>query len=127
MNRDESRKGYTIFSDKDGNTVQISEEVLAAIAAMSMKDVKGVAASGNNVRKELMEKLGWEDLARGVEVELTEDGVNVDVALSVKFDKNIMDVSAEVQEKIKSTIKDMTDLDVLAVNVRVLGVTDIEN
>ena len=33
MERDELRKGYTIYEDKDGNTVQISEDVIASIAA----------------------------------------------------------------------------------------------
>ncbi len=129
MEKDEIRKGHTIYVDKDGNTVQISEEVLAAIAAMSIKDVKDVCVAGTgNMRKGLMEKFGWEDLAKGVEVEVTEDGVIVNVAIAVKFDKKIMAVSAEVQDKIKTTIKDMTDLDVLAVNVRVADVkADIDN
>ncbi|MGN0334610.1 MAG: Asp23/Gls24 family envelope stress response protein [Lachnospiraceae bacterium] len=128
MDREDIRKGHTIFVDKEGNTVQISEEVIATIAAMSIRDVKGVIAAGGNVRKGLMEKFGWEDLAKGVAVEVTEDGVIVNVAISVEFDKKIMAVSAEVQDKIKCTIKDMTDLDVIAVNVRVVDVkADIEN
>lgn len=122
MEREELRKGHTIYEDKDGNTVQISEDVIASIAAMSMKDVKGVCAVATGMKTGLMEKLGWEDLAKGVTVEVLEDGVIVDVVISVAFDKKIMEVSKEVQEKIQSTIKDMTDMDVIAVNVRVAGV-----
>ena len=124
MEKNELRKGYTIYEDKDGNTVQISEEVIASIAAMSMKDIKGVYAVGTGVKNGLMEKLGWEDLAKGVTVEVLEDGVIVDVVISVNFDKKIMEVSREIQEKIQSTIKDMTDMDVIAVNVRVAGVKE---
>ncbi len=124
MERDELRKGHTIYEDKDGNTVQISEDVIASIAAMSMKDIKGVCAVGTSMKNGLMEKLGWEDLAKGVNVEVLEDGVIVDVVISVNFDKKIMDVSKEVQEKIQTTIKDMTDMDVIAVNVRVAGVNE---
>lgn len=124
MERDELRKGHTIYEDKDGNTVQISEDVIASIAAMSMKDIKGVCAVGTSMKNGLMEKLGWEDLAKGVNVEVLEDGVIVDVVISVNFDKKIMEVSKEVQEKIQTTIKDMTDMDVIAVNVRVAGVTE---
>ena len=40
------------------------------------------------------------------------------------LDKKIMEVSKEIQEKIQSTIKDMTDMDVIAVNVRVAGVKE---
>ncbi len=124
MEKDELRKGHTIYEDKDGNTVQISEDVIASIAAMSMKDIKGVCAVGTSMKNGLMEKLGWEDLAKGVNVEVLEDGVIVDVVISVNFDKKIMEVSREVQEKIQTTIKDMTDMDVIAVNVRVTGVNE---
>ncbi len=124
MEKSELRKGHTIYEDNDGNTVQISEDVIASIAAMSMKDVKGVCAVSAGVKTGIMEKLGWEDLAKGVTVEILEDGVIVDVVISVNFDKKIMEVSKEVQEKIQSTIKDMTDMDVIAVNVRVAGVKE---
>ena len=124
MERDELRRGYTIYEDKDGNTVQISEEVIASIAAMSMKDIKGVCAVGNGVKNGIMEYFGWEDLAKGVTVEVLEDGVIVDVVIAVNFDKKIMEVSKEVQDKIQTTIKDMTDMDVIAVNVRVASVIE---
>lgn len=124
MGKEEVRKGHTIYEDKDGNTVQISEDVIASIAAMCMKDVKGVCAVGSGMKNSLMETFGWEDLAKGVSVEVLEDGVIVDVVISVNFDKKIMEVSKEVQEKIQTTIKDMTDMDVIAVNVRVAGVKE---
>ena len=124
MERDELRKGYTIYEDTDGNTVQISEDVIASIAAMSMKDIKGVYAVGSGMKNGIMEKLGWEDLAKGVTVEVLEDGVIVDVVITVNFDKKIMEVSKEIQDKIQTTIKDMTDMDVIAVNVRVAGVNE---
>ena len=125
MERDELRKGFTIYEDKDGNTVQISEDVIASIAAMSMKDIKGVYAVGTGVKNGIMERLGWEDLAKGVTVEGLEDGVIVDVVITVNFDKKIMEVSKEIQDKIQTTIKDMTDMDVIAVNVRVAGVNEV--
>ena len=125
MERDELRKGFTIYEDKDGNTVQISEDVIASIAAMSMKDIKGVYAVGTGVKNGIMERLGWEDLAKGVTVEVLEDGVIVDVVITVNFDKKIMEVSKEIQDKIQTTIKDMTDMDVIAVNVRVAGVNEV--
>ena len=125
MERDELRKGFTIYEDKDGNTVQISEDVIASIAAMSIKDIKGVYAVGTGMKNGIMERLGWEDLAKGVTVEVLEDGVIVDVVITVNFDKKIMDVSKEIQDKVQTTIKDMTDMDVIAVNVRVAGVNEV--
>ena len=99
--------------------------MIASIAAMSMKDIKGVYAVGSGMKNGIMEKLGWEDLAKGVTVEVLEDGVIVDVVITVNFDKKIMEVSKEIQDKIQTTIKDMTDMDVIAVNVRVAGVNEV--
>lgn len=124
MEKEELRYGHTIYEDKDGNTVQISENVIASIAAMSMKDIKGVCAVGSGMKNGIMEKLGWEDLAKGVSVDVLEDGVIVDVVIIVNLDKKIMEVSKEIQDKIQTTIKDMTDMDVIAVNVRVAGVSE---
>ena len=125
MEKDELRKGHTIYEDKDGNTVQISEDVIASIAAMSIKDIKGVSAVGSGMKNGIMEKLGWEDLAKGVKVEVLEDGVIVDVVITINLDKKIMEVSKEIQDKIQTTIKDMIDMDVIAVNVRVAGVNEV--
>lgn len=124
MEKEELRYGHTIYEDKDGNTVQISENVIASIAAMSIRDIKGVYAVGTGMKNGIMEKLGWEDLAKGVSVEVLEDGVIVDVVITVNLDKKIMEVSKEIQDKIQTTIKDMTDMDVIAVNVRVAGVSE---
>ena len=54
----------------------------------------------------------------------TTERTNQDVVITVNFDKKIMEVSKEIQDKIQTTIKDMTDMDVIAVNVRVAGVNE---
>ena len=53
------------------------------------------------------------------------DGVvTVSLSLSLRFGKNIMEVSSRVQEKVKAAIENMTGLSVADVNIKVAGVDD---
>lgn len=62
------------------------------------------------------------NLSKGVKVDVLEGIVTVSLALNMKYDYNIMDVSAKVQEKVKTAIENMTGLEVADVNVKVAGV-----
>ena len=46
--------------------------------------------------------------------------------LNIEFGKNILEVSKKVQDKVKSSIENMTGLEVADVNIRIAGV-DMEN
>ena len=48
------------------------------------------------------------------------------VTLNIEFGKNILEVSKKVQDKVKSSIENMTGLEVADVNIRIAGV-DMEN
>ena len=48
--------------------------------------------------------------------------VTVDVALNIAYGYAIPDISAKVQEKVKTAIETMTGLEVNAVNVRIASV-----
>ena len=61
-----------------------------------------------------------------VKVDVLEGVVTVALALNLKYGYSIMDVSAKVQEKVKSAIETMTGLSVAIVNVRIATV-DMKN
>ena len=48
--------------------------------------------------------------------------VTVSLALNLKYGYSIMDITAKVQEKVKTAIENMTGLEVADVNIRVAGV-----
>ena len=50
------------------------------------------------------------------------DIVHVDINITVRYGYSIPSVSGKVQEKIKSTIENMTGLNVSDVNVRISGI-----
>ena len=121
MAKDE-RNIYTIQYDSSMGEVKIADEVVAIIAALAATEVEGVASMAGNITNELISRLGMKNLSKGVKVDVLEGVVTVSLALNMKYNYSIMDVSAKVQEKVKSAVENMTGLEVADVNVKVAGV-----
>lgn len=121
MAKDE-RNIYTIQDDSSMGEVKIADEVVAIIAALAATEVEGVASMAGNITNELISRLGMKNLSKGVKVDVLESVVTVSLALNMKYNYSIMDVSAKVQEKVKSAVENMTGLEVADVNVKVAGV-----
>ena len=121
MAKDE-RNTYTIQNDPNAGEVQIADEVVAIIAGLAATEVEGVASMAGNITNELVGKLGMKNLSKGVKVEITSDSVIVDMALNMEYGYNIPKTSENVQERVKTTIENMTGLSVSEVNVRIAGV-----
>ena len=117
----EDRKGFKIKDDKLGE-VKIADEVVAIIAGLASTEVEGVSSMAGNITNELVSKLGMKNLSKGIRVEVSEGIVRVDVALNIAYGYAIPDVSAKVQEKVKTAIENMTGLEVSCVNVRIASV-----
>ncbi len=103
-------------------TVKIADDVVAMIAGLAATEVKGVAAMAGNISHELMNKMGVKNLAKGVKVEVLGKRVKTELALIIEYGYNIPTVSQRVQEKVKSTVQNMTGLEVSDVDIRIAGV-----
>ena len=121
MAKDE-RKNYTIQNDNSLGEVQIADEVVAIIAALAATEVEGVDSMAGNVTNELVSRLGMKNLSKGVKVDVLECVVTVTLALNLKYNYSIVEVTAKVQEKVKAAIENMTGLEVADINIRVAGV-----
>ena len=121
MAKDE-RNIYTIQNDASKGEIKIADEVVAIIAALAATEVEGVASMAGNITNELIGKLGMKHLSKGVKVDVLEGIVTVSLALNLKYNYSIVEVSARVQEKVKNAIENMTGLEVADVNIKVAGV-----
>ena len=117
------------FNDKDietenaGGNVRISGDVIAAIAGVSAEETKGVAGMYTSLSGTIAEKLGSKkSLSRGVKVDVTEDGINLDLYIIINYGVRIRDVAESVQDSVKNNVETMTGMDVLSVDVHVEGV-----
>ena len=121
MAKDE-RDTYTIQTDASLGEVKIADEVVAIIAALAATEVDGVASMAGNITNEVIGKLGIKNLSKGVKVDVLEGVVTVSLALNLKYDYSILEVTAKVQERVKNAVENMTGLEVADVNIKVAGV-----
>lgn len=121
MAKDE-RTTYTIQNDSNMGEVKIADEVVAIIAGLAATEVEGVAYMAGNITNEIISRLGAKNLSKGVRVDVLEGVVTVSLALVLKYNYSIVDVTAKVQDKVKAAIENMTGLEVADVNIRVAGV-----
>ncbi len=111
-----------VTHDQCIGTVQIADDVIAVIVGIAATEVEGIAALGDNITNELMNKVGIKNISKGVKVNIVENKIDVEVSLTVGYGYNIPATCAKVQEKIKNTVENMTGLKVTGVNVRITGV-----
>ena len=113
---------YVLQEDVELGVVKIADDVVAMIAGLAATEVKGVAAMAGNISNELLSKMGVKSLAKGVKVEVIGKRVKAELALIVEYGYSIPSVCQKVQEKVKSTIENMTGLEVSDVDIRIAGV-----
>ena len=102
MAKTENKSVHMIQADSQLGEVQIADEVVAIIAGLAATEVEGVASMAGNVTNELVAKLGMKKLSKGVKVLVTDQNVDVDLALNIGYGYSIMEVSEKVQDKVKA-------------------------
>ena len=92
---------------EENEGIQISNDVIAVIAGVAVSEV----LSGNK------------NLAKGIKVDKEENKVKIDVNIIVEYGTRIPDVAFEIQNRVKTSVENMTGLKVEEVNVHVQGVS----
>lgn len=122
----ENRNTINIKSDESGE-IKVADEVVAIIAGLAATEVEGVSSMAGNITNEIVSRLGMKNLSKGIQIEIADNEVVVDVALNIAYGYSIPEVSTNVQEKVKSAIETMTGLSVATINVRIASVDMGEN
>ena len=122
MEKEIDRNAVVLKEDESIGAVKIADDVVAMIASLAATEVEGVSAMSGNITNELVAKLGMKNLSKGVRVEMNENNVSVQVSIIVDFAANVPEVSRKVQERIKTSIENMTGLNVAEVNVKIAGI-----
>ena len=120
-NEHENKMNYTVYEKEGLGQIQVADEVIAVIAALSATEVDGVESVGD-INKERISRLGMKSLSKGVRIELDENGATVDLSIVLTAGSSIPVVTKNIQEKVKSSIETMAGLTVKAVNIRVADV-----
>ncbi|GEL06908.1 Asp23/Gls24 family envelope stress response protein [Salisediminibacterium halotolerans] len=103
--------------------VEISPEVIEVIAGIAATEIEGVASLRGNFASGVAERLGRKaSHGKGVKVEFTEEGVTLELFVDTNYGVSIPEVCKKMQENVFQTLKNMTAINVLSVDVHVVGV-----
>ena len=116
------KSASTIFDDQTVGTVQITDEVIATIAAIAATDVEGVSSVGTGITREKAARIGARAIAKAVQVRIADGAITVRIIITVKYGSSIPETTLKVQQKVKSTLETMTGLTVSEVQVSVADV-----
>ena len=83
-------------------------------------EVEGVASMAGNITADIVAKLGMKKLSKGVKVTVSENSMVIDLSLNLEYGTNILEASKAVQ--VKSSVENMTGLNVDVVNVNIASV-----
>ena len=114
-------KGYLVQTEENGS-VMISEEVIASIAAVALREVEGVFGLSTGPSLDIGGILGKSNFRKGIVVEFVEDGFEISCNLVVKMGSAVMTVAKAVQEAISEEVTNMTGTRPIRVNVNVSGI-----
>lgn len=112
-----------ISREEELGHINISEEVLSAIAGAAALDVEGIAGLGTGLGADVAAMVNRKSLTRSVRLDMENDEVSVGIAVLVKYGYVVPDVAREVQEAVKTAVENTSGLNVTCVNVTVAGVT----
>lgn len=116
------RNTCVLEGNENIGSVQLADDVIAVIAGLAATEVDGVSAMAGNITKELMTKVGIKNLTKGVKVDVIGKNVVIDLSIMLEYGYNIPTTCGKVQEKVKSTVENMTGLTVTDVNIRIASV-----
>lgn len=122
MEKETKRNTYVLHGDEEAGCVKIADDVIAVIAGIAATEVEGVSAMTGNITNELMSRVGMRSLTKGVRVEVLNKKVQVALAVMMDYGYNIPTTCRKVQEKVKTSIENMTGLTVTDVNIRIAGI-----
>ena len=108
---------------QDNGSVQISEDVIAAIVSHAACEVEGVVGINAKPGADIAELIGKKNWGRGLKVTIQEDNsVTVDCNLTVNYGQNVVDVAKAAQTAITNALESMSGIQIAAVNVNICGI-----
>lgn len=117
----ENKEYYT--QESEGGSIQISEEVVASVAAMAVLDVDGVCGLSGNIGTDIAEMLGKKTLTKGIRLIPGEgDSIRIDCNVVAKYGQPVFQLAQAVQENVKTSVESVTGITVSQCNVNICGI-----
>ena len=99
------------MENKKLGKVEINPSALTVIANIAASEVEGVS-----------KLLGKKVYSKGVELEFVRDELLIDVYCNLKSGYSIAKTARKIQENVKNSIFNMTEINTKTVNVNIIGI-----
>ena len=107
----------------DLGLITISEDVLLKVAGYAALECYGIVAMSSKRAKDgFVEWLGRENLTKGVQVNVTDAGIDIDLFIIVEYGISIVEVCNIIKSQVCYKIENMTGARVRKVNISVEGI-----
>ncbi|MCI9626485.1 MAG: Asp23/Gls24 family envelope stress response protein [Clostridia bacterium] len=107
--------------NEDG-VIKISEDVVAILADKAVRDVEGIAGMSGSLADSFAVVIGRKVSTKGIAVDIKDNDVVIHLHTVVKYGVRIPEVAWKAQEAVKTSVENMTGLNVLKVNISIEGV-----
>ena len=108
---------------QDNGSVMISEDVVATIVSLAVKEVEGVVGLSTKPGADIADMIGKKNWGKGLRITIAEDNaLTVDCDIIVSYGQSVVAVAASVQEAVAAALESATAVNVTAVNVNVCGI-----
>lgn len=99
------------------------DKVIQKIVGLALESVNGLLSVDGGFFSNLTGKLvNTDDVTAGVGVEVGKKQVAVDLKVVTEYKKNVPDIYQKIKDVIRKEVSDMTDLEVVEVNVTVVDI-----
>ena len=117
----ENKEYYT--QKVENGSIQISEDVVASVAAMAVMEQEGVCGLSTGIGSDIAEMLGMKSAAKGVRIVSDKEGrLFVECNVVANFGYSVFELAKNVQDAVRSSLESVTGLNVAKVNVNVCGI-----
>ena len=108
---------------QDNGSVMISEDVVATIVSLAVKEVEGVVGLSTKPGADIADMIGKKNWGKGLRIVIAEDNaLTVDCDIIVSYGQSVVSVASAVQETVLAALESATGVKVNAVNVNVCGI-----
>ncbi len=102
------------------NTLTFEDQVIKKIAGISANEIKGILSMSGGFMSGLTDRFrSTEDITKGINAEVGEKQVALDLKVIVEYGKNVPSIFSETVNNVKKSVHDMTGLEVVEVNMHV--------
>ena len=115
-------KQYVMQTQENGS-VQISEDVIAAIVSHAACEVEGIFGVNTKPGAEIIELIGKKNWGKGVIITVNEtNSIVIECNLIAIFGKNVVETAKAAQVAIINALESLSAIEINSVNVNICGI-----